>query len=79
MVEACGRRGEGHRSQDGHAFRRRRHRIAYQMHGLVLVDKAQKPLRPSIIWCDGRAVEIGERPFGKSEPAPVSPHAQFSG
>jgi xylulokinase len=39
--------------------------IAYQMHGLVLVDKAQKPLRPSIIWCDGRAVEIGERAFQK--------------
>ncbi len=39
--------------------------IAYQMHGLVLVDKAQKPLRPSIIWCDGRAVEIGERAFKK--------------
>jgi xylulokinase len=31
------------------------------MHGLVLVDMEQKPLRPSIIWCDGRAVEIGEK------------------
>jgi xylulokinase len=39
--------------------------IAYQMHGLVLVDKAHKALRPSIIWCDGRAVEIGERAFKK--------------
>lgn len=33
--------------------------IAYQMHGLVLVDKDQKVLRNSIIWCDGRAVELG--------------------
>jgi xylulokinase len=37
--------------------------ISYQMHGLVLVDKALKPLRPAIIWCDSRAVEIGERAF----------------
>ncbi len=37
--------------------------IAYQMHGLVLVDKAGKVLRPSIIWCDSRAVEIGEAAF----------------
>lgn len=35
--------------------------IAYQMHGLVLVDAAQRPLRPAIIWCDSRAVAIGER------------------
>jgi xylulokinase len=35
--------------------------IAYQMHGLVLADKNGKVLRPSIIWCDGRAVEIGNR------------------
>lgn len=33
--------------------------IAYQMHGLVLVDKSQQVLRHSIIWCDSRAVEIG--------------------
>jgi xylulokinase len=37
--------------------------IAYQMHGLVLVDKAQNVLRNSIIWCDSRAVEIGNRAF----------------
>jgi xylulokinase len=37
--------------------------IAYQMHGLVLVDKDQKALRNSIIWCDSRAVEIGEKAF----------------
>ena len=34
--------------------------ISYQMHGLVIVDKQQKVLRDSIIWCDSRAVEIGE-------------------
>ncbi|HEY9534833.1 MAG TPA: FGGY family carbohydrate kinase [Mucilaginibacter sp.] len=37
--------------------------IAYQMHGLVLVDKDQSLLRDSIIWCDSRAVEIGEQAF----------------
>ncbi|MCB9284381.1 MAG: carbohydrate kinase [Lewinellaceae bacterium] len=37
--------------------------IAYQMHGLVLVDRDLKPLRPSIIWCDSRAVEVGNRAF----------------
>lgn len=34
--------------------------ISYQMHGLVLVDKNLEVLRPSIIWCDSRAVAIGE-------------------
>lgn len=34
--------------------------ITYQMHGLVAVDKDIKPVRDSIIWCDSRAVEIGE-------------------
>ena len=38
--------------------------ISYQMHGLVCVDKDLKPLRPSIIWCDSRAVDIGNRAFG---------------
>ena len=37
--------------------------VAYQMHGLVCVDKDLKPLRPSIIWCDSRAVEIGDKAF----------------
>ncbi|TAJ11083.1 carbohydrate kinase [Marinilabiliaceae bacterium JC017] len=37
--------------------------ISYQMHGLVAIDKAQKVLRPSIIWCDSRAVTIGEEAF----------------
>ena len=37
--------------------------ISYQMHGLVLVDKDNHVLRPSIIWCDSRAVEIGNQAF----------------
>ena len=37
--------------------------ISYQMHGLVLVDAADQVLRPSIIWCDGRAVSIGAAAF----------------
>ncbi len=37
--------------------------IAYQMHGLVMVDAAQNVLRNSIIWCDSRAVEIGDKAF----------------
>lgn len=37
--------------------------IAYQMHGLVLVDQNQKVLRNSIIWCDSRAVETGNAAF----------------
>lgn len=35
--------------------------ISYQMHGLVLVDKDHKVLRPAIIWCDSRAVELGNQ------------------
>lgn len=37
--------------------------ITWQMHGLVLVDKDQNVLRPSIIWCDSRAVPYGEKAF----------------
>ncbi|HMC02254.1 MAG TPA: FGGY family carbohydrate kinase, partial [Flavobacteriaceae bacterium] len=37
--------------------------ISYQMHGLVIVDKNYEVLRPSIIWCDSRAVEIGNTAF----------------
>jgi len=37
--------------------------IAYQMHGLVLVDKEQRVLRDSIIWCDSRAVPYGDKAF----------------
>lgn len=37
--------------------------IAYQMHGLVAVNKSQEALFASIIWCDSRAIEIGEAAF----------------
>lgn len=33
--------------------------IAYQMHGLVPLDSGGKVVRPSIIWCDSRAVPTG--------------------
>ena len=39
--------------------------ISYQMHGLVCVDKDQNVLRPAIIWCDSRAVQIGEEAFSE--------------
>lgn len=39
--------------------------IAYQMHGLVVVDDQHRVLRPSIIWCDSRAVEIGNQAFDR--------------
>lgn len=39
--------------------------IAYQMHGLVLVDADGRPVRPAIIWCDSRAVDLGARSFKK--------------
>jgi len=42
--------------------------ISYQMHGLVLVDKDQQVLRNSIIWCDSRAVAIGENAFQQIGP-----------
>ncbi len=37
--------------------------ISYQMHGLVLLDKEGELIRNSIIWCDSRAVEIGNEAF----------------
>jgi xylulokinase len=37
--------------------------IAYQMHGLVTVDKNRQVLRDSIIWCDSRAVPYGDAAF----------------
>jgi xylulokinase len=37
--------------------------ISYQMHGLVTVDKNYNSLRPSIIWCDSRAVSYGDKAF----------------
>ena len=37
--------------------------IAYQMHGLVCIDKDRNVLRPAIIWCDSRAVPYGQAAF----------------
>lgn len=42
--------------------------ISYQMHGLVAVDADNKPLRPSIIWCDSRAVSLGAAAFSRLGP-----------
>jgi len=39
--------------------------ISYQMHGLVVVDNEGLVLRPAIIWCDSRAVSIGNEAFSK--------------
>lgn len=39
--------------------------ISYQMHGLVMVDNELNVLRPAIIWCDSRAVEIGDNALEK--------------
>jgi xylulokinase len=39
--------------------------ISYQMHGLVCIDKNHEVLRPSIIWCDSRAVEYGAKAFSE--------------
>lgn len=39
--------------------------ISYQMHGLVCIDKNRNVLRPSIIWCDSRAVKYGQEAFAK--------------
>ncbi|HEX5024999.1 MAG TPA: FGGY family carbohydrate kinase, partial [Agriterribacter sp.] len=48
--------------------------IAYQMHGLVIVDKNKKILRPSIIWCDSRAVETGNKAFDEMGAAYCQQH-----
>jgi xylulokinase len=42
--------------------------IAYQMHGLVVVDEARHVLRDAIIWCDSRAVPYGEQAFAAIGP-----------
>jgi xylulokinase len=39
--------------------------IAYQMHGLVLTDENNNPVRSSIIWCDSRAASIGDEVYNK--------------
>lgn len=48
--------------------------IAYQMHGLVLIDEVGKVVRPSIIWCDSRAVEIGKEAESELEKEFVYDH-----
>ena len=42
--------------------------ISYQMHGLVVIGKEKQVLRPSILWCDSRAVEIGNQAFKEIGP-----------
>ncbi|MCF8374451.1 MAG: carbohydrate kinase [Bacteroidales bacterium] len=42
--------------------------ISYQMHGLVLINKKKELLRPSILWCDSRAAEIGKTAFNDLGP-----------
>ena len=42
--------------------------IAYQMHGLVAVDKNQHVLRPAIIWCDSRAIDQGNAAMAALSP-----------
>ncbi|TAD85522.1 MAG: carbohydrate kinase [Bacteroidetes bacterium] len=37
--------------------------IAYQMHGLVLMNSEGQVLRNAIIWCDSRAVALGKAAF----------------
>jgi xylulokinase len=48
--------------------------ISYQMHGLVVVDKDMHVLRPSIIWCDSRAVEVGNKAMEAIGEEYVLPH-----
>ena len=39
--------------------------LSYQEHGLILTGPKGEVLRPSIIWCDGRAVSQGEELFDR--------------
>lgn len=48
--------------------------ISYQMHGLVVVDENLNVLRPSIIWCDSRAVEVGNKAMEALGEEYVLPH-----
>jgi xylulokinase len=52
--------------------------IAYQMHGLVCIDKNQKVLRPAIIWCDSRAVPFGQAAFEAVGPEKCLSHLMNS-
>ena len=55
VVEGIRRIGADHPMSDVVAIG-----ITYQMHGMVALSKAHQPLRKAIIWCDSRAVAIGE-------------------
>ena len=48
--------------------------ISYQMHGHVVVDTKGCPLRDAIIWCDSRAVSIGEEAFERLGPDRIMSH-----
>ena len=48
--------------------------ISYQMHGLVALDINGKPVRPSIIWCDSRAVDIGKNAHDNLDSKIISDH-----
>ncbi|WP_291967504.1 xylulokinase [Maribacter sp.] len=48
--------------------------ISYQMHGLVLIDEEGNPLRKSIIWCDSRAVGIGQAAYEEIGPRICDTH-----
>lgn len=48
--------------------------ISYQMHGLVVVDQTGSPLIPAIIWCDSRAVTIGEKAYQDMGPPYCQAH-----
>ncbi len=48
--------------------------ISYQMHGLVIVDKEGNSLRKSIIWCDSRAVQIGNEALKNIGPEKCASH-----
>ncbi|MDF4222632.1 FGGY family carbohydrate kinase [Maribacter sp. M208] len=48
--------------------------ISYQMHGLVLIDKDGNSLRKSIIWCDSRAVGIGQAAYEEIGPRICDTH-----
>lgn len=48
--------------------------ISYQMHGLVMVDKAGKVIRDSIIWCDSRGVPYGEKASAELVDENIMPH-----
>lgn len=48
--------------------------ISYQMHGLVAIDDNGDILFPSIIWCDSRAIKIGEDADKKLSKSLISDH-----